>query len=185
MTVRRSISINTGIFFITFTCNKWMNLFEICNGYDLVYRQFDVLKMEGHDINAYVIMPNHVHLLIKFNNCPTSINKRISNLKRFLSYDIVERLEMLNFCDLLKELRRSVNDSDKRKGKVHQVFEPSFDCKQCFSDLMVQEKLDYIHYNPCKSKRNLAADPIEYVHSSAKFYFTGEQGVYQVKHVIE
>jgi len=162
-----------------------MNLFEICNGYDLVYRQFDVLKMEGHDINAYVIMPNHVHLLIKFNNCPTSINKRISNLKRFLSYDIVERLEMLNFCDLLKELRRSVNDSDKRKGKVHQVFEPSFDCKQCFSDLMVQEKLDYIHYNPCKSKRNLAADPIEYVHSSAKFYFTGEQGVYQVKHVIE
>lgn len=44
----------------------------------------------------------------------------------------------------------------------------------------MQQKLDYIHHNPCKGKWNLATAPIEYEHNSAKFYITGGQGVYEV-----
>ena len=37
-----------------------------------------------------------------------------------------------------------------------------------------------MHYNPVKA--GLTDTPETYIHSSAKFYVTGEQGIYQVKH---
>ena len=58
----------------------------------------------------------------------------------------------------------------------------SFDRKWCNSDKMPEQKLNYIHNNPCKGKWNLANNIVEYVHSSAKYYLTGEQGIYEVTH---
>ncbi len=37
-----------GIYFITFTCYKWMPLIELTNSHDLVYKRFDYLKSKGH-----------------------------------------------------------------------------------------------------------------------------------------
>jgi hypothetical protein len=42
------------------------------------------------------------------------------------------------------------------------------------------KKLDYIHDNPCKGVWNLAMNAIDYPHSSAKYYQTGEQGIYAI-----
>ena len=42
-----------------------------------------------------------------------------------------------------------------------------------------------MHNNPCTGKWQLVESPVEYLHSSAKFYITGEQGVYQVTHYME
>ena len=53
-------------YFVTFTCHKWISLFEITNSYDIVYSWFNILKDEGIDIIGYVIMPNHVHAIIHF-----------------------------------------------------------------------------------------------------------------------
>jgi hypothetical protein len=39
--------------------------------------------------------------------------------------------------------------------------------------------------NPCKSIPKLAELPEQYQHSSAKFYITGEQGVYNVTSYME
>ena len=49
----------------------------------------------------------------------------------------------------------------------------------------MQQKLDYMHYNPCKGKWNLAPSPVEYEHSSAKYYIAGEQGIYEVLNYCE
>ncbi len=37
-----------------------------------------------------------------------------------------------------------------------------------------------MHQNPCAGKYNLAAAQEDYLHSSAKYYETGEQGIYPV-----
>jgi hypothetical protein len=44
----------------------------------------------------------------------------------------------------------------------------------------MEQKLSYMHNNPCSGIWNLAISPVEYHHSSAKFYATGKQGVYEV-----
>jgi REP element-mobilizing transposase RayT len=66
MSVRRAIAEKDGIYFITFTCKNWLLLFKLTNSYDAVYKWFDHLKTKGHYITGYVILPNHLHVLIGF-----------------------------------------------------------------------------------------------------------------------
>ena len=42
MPVKQTIPYNYGIYSITFTCYNWLQLIDIVNGYDIVYRWFDL-----------------------------------------------------------------------------------------------------------------------------------------------
>ena len=42
-----------------------------------------------------------------------------------------------------------------------------------------------MHNHPCTGKWWLAANPVEYVHSSAAFYLAGVQGFYAVTNFME
>lgn len=182
MPVKRKILVPGGIFFITFTCHKWISLIEFTNGYDLVFKWFDYLCKCGHFINGYAIMPNHLHALIAFRNTGKSINSIIGNGKRFMAYEMVNRLKESGQIMLLNDLVEGVNISDCQRFKKHEVWEDSFDWKECRSLKFILQKLDYIHKNPCKGRWMLAPTPADYVYSSAGFYLRGEQGIYPVTH---
>ena len=137
-----------GVYFITFTCARWLPLFEITTGYDAVYKWFDYLKGKGHYIVGYVIMPNHVHAMIAFSKTDQLINTIIGNGKRFMAYELVKRLKDMNKADILEQLSGWVNKTDLLKNKKHEVFEPSFDRKECYSIAFMKQKIDYIHNNP-------------------------------------
>ncbi len=93
MSVKTAIAEKDGIYFITFTCKNWLPLFELTESYDAVYKWFDYLKAKGHYITGYVILPNHLHVLIGFKALTQSINTVVSNGKRFIAYKIVKRLK--------------------------------------------------------------------------------------------
>jgi REP element-mobilizing transposase RayT len=179
MTVRREQHFHTGLYFITFTCYRWLQLFSITNGYQAVYDWFDVLIKEGCYITGYVIMPNHIHALIAFRQHPQSINKRVGNGKHFIAYNLVDRLGQSGLQTLLQVLESGVKNTDKKRGKKHQVFFASFDCKECSTINFILQKLNYIHANPCRGTWNLADMPENYIHSSAGFYATGIPGIYK------
>ena len=73
-----------GIYFITF-CYGWLN-------------------RQGHTVLTYVIMPNHLHLLLHYSG-GKSLNTVIGNGKRFMAYEIVSLLEQKGEETLLKKLR--------------------------------------------------------------------------------
>ena len=183
MPVRKAIPEKDGVYFITFTCINWFPLSKICNAYDAVYNWFNHLKQRDHYIIGYVIMQSHVHAVIAFCNTGKSINTIVSNGKRFIAYDLINRLQQQNSRLILNELRSSLNNTEIKEGKLHNVFETSFDWKECRTQKFIQQKLDYIHMNPCKAK--LVELPEQYKHSSAKYYFTGEQGIYPVTNFME
>jgi REP element-mobilizing transposase RayT len=185
MAVRRAISHKDGLYFITITCARWIHLIEITNGCDIVYNWFDYLKSKGHHINGYVIMPNHLHALIAFRNTGKSINTIIGNGKRFMAYELVERLKKLGATELLTELQSFVNSTDHKRNKKHEVFEPSFDWKECYSKSFIEQKLNYMHANPCQGNWSLVESPELYAHSSAKYYLTGIPGIYEVMRYTE
>lgn len=130
-------------------------------------------------------MPNHLHAVIAFVNKGVSVNTIISNGKRFMAYDIVSKLKDANEITVLNTLSNARNATEIKANKQHKVFETSFDWKWCNSDKLLEQKLSYIHSNPCKGKWNLADSPVDYLHSSAKYYLTGEQGFYAVTHYKE
>jgi len=81
---------------------------------------------------------------------------------------------------VLHKLQESVTASDKDRGKNHQVFERSFDCKLITTEHFFLQKLNYIHNNPCSGVWNLVKNPVDYEHSSARHYI-GEKSVYTMR----
>ena len=161
-------------YFCTFTCFNWIHLFEITQSYDLVYDWFKVLKTKYNcDVVAYVIMPNHLHVILYFREAGFSLNKIISNGKRFIAYEIIKRIQKKGAMQLLQKLSDELTEREKRKGQKHKVFTDSFDAKPIYSEKFFLQKLNYIHNNPVKGKWNLAKDFSEYEHSSASFYEFG------------
>ena len=183
--MRKDIPYNEGLFFITFTCYKWLPLLELTNGYDLVYGWFDYLKKQNHRIAGYVIMPNHVHVVIDFARSSKKINTVIGDGKRFMAYEIIKRLKKADKTDMLAMLEKAVTATSKNKGKNHEVWEESFDWKICETVEFVGQKLIYMHNSPCAGKWKLVEDITKYEHSSAGFYITGKHAAYQVTDVEE
>ncbi|MCD2421876.1 hypothetical protein LQ567_03825 [Niabella pedocola] len=162
-----------------------MRLIAIADAYDMIYKWFDHLRSKGHYICGYVIMPNHVHALIAFRNTGQLINTIVGNGKRFLAYSIVDRLKRDGAEGLLAQLSSAVDKRGKMKHKIHEVWEPSFDWKECRTNTYMLQKLNYIHDNPCKGRWKLASAPADYIHSSAHYYISGVQGVYDMFHYCE
>ncbi len=128
-----------------------------------------MLISKKNDIEGFVIMPNHLHLLI-FTNEKDAINMILANGKRFLAYEIVKRLESKQHLEILKQLQLAVTAKEKERNKKHKVFEISSDIKPVYTEKFLLQKLNYIHNNPITSKWKLAFLPEEYFHSSAAFY---------------
>jgi len=173
-----------GVYFITFTCFNWIPLFEITKGYDAVYNFFDVLKANGNEVLGYVIMPNHVHLMLHYTNTKQSLNTIIGNGKRFIGYDIVKKLEERKETTLLNQMKEAVTTKDRQRNKIHEVWKGTFDVKQCRTEKFILQKLNYIHNNPCSGKWGLCEKPYQYPHNSARFY-DGDKAGYRVKDYLD
>jgi putative transposase len=173
MAIKRTHDNEAQYYFCTFTCYQWLPLIEQTNSYAAVYKWFDYLRKKQVEVAAYVIMPNHVHVLLYFARPCYSLNTIISNAKRFLAYAIIKRLQAGNDIATLQLLQQGLTLRERRKGQKHKVFEESFDAKAIYTEAFFKQKLEYIHFNPVRGKWQLVADYTTYEHSSAAFYETG------------
>jgi len=171
MPIRTQHEINDNIWFVTFTCYRWIPLFELTNSYDLVYNWLKLID-EKHQIKtlAFIVMPNHVHVLLHLPISITNLNTIISNAKRFMAYAIIQRLTIQKNYNLLSQLSDACSEKEKAKGQKHKAFETSFDAKPVYTIDFLHQKIDYIHANPVSKKWNLCVEFTDYEHSSAGFY---------------
>lgn len=171
MAIKLKHSDTFSTYFVTFTCAEWIPLFHITNSYDLVYDWFNTLKKQQHcDVIAYVIIPNHLHAILHFQQPGFNLNVIISNAKRFMAYEIINRLQTTGNSAMLEKLSQLLTEREKKKGQLHKVFKDSFDAKAIITQAFLLQKINYIHNNPVSGKWMLAKDFTEYKHSSASFY---------------
>lgn len=173
-----------GHFYCTFTCWNWFPLIERTRLYDHLYAWMHLVNSKGCRITGFVIMPNHVHLLL-FVPEGQSINSILANLKRFAAYEVVARLERQGCTDLLSMLMGATTPGDNARRQKHHVWRTSSDIKVCESERFVTQKLDYIHANPVACKWSLVDDIADYPHSSAAFYLRGDTGPAPLVHFQE
>jgi len=156
MSTRTNHSDQPALYYITFTCYQWLPLFQVVNGYDLVYKWFDyLLKNLNIQTTAYTIMPNHLHCILFFPTEDFNLNKIIPNAKRFMAYEIIKRLEAMDQTVILLRLKEGITSRDANKGQKHKVFEDSFDAKRVYHRAFLLQKIQYIHRNCVRGKWNL------------------------------
>ncbi len=115
-------------------------------------------------------MPNHLHVILHFHHEGFNLNSIISNGKRFMANEIINRLQSADNTTMLEKLGNLVSAREKKKGQLHKVFKDSFDAKAIITQQFLFQKISYVHNNPVSGKWMLAKNFVEYEHSSASFY---------------
>ena len=181
MPVHTKHQITESTWFITFTCLNWLPLFEVAQLYNFSYNWFKLIDEKHHiKTQAFVIMPNHVHLLLELTDEQVNLNTLIGNAKPFMAYEILDTLKKQGNMSLLNILAGACSEKEKAKGQLHKVFEPSFDARPVYPFDFLVQKINYIHHNPVSGKWNLADDYTKYANSSAAFYDLDEQHEFAV-----
>ncbi|GJQ36463.1 MAG: hypothetical protein JETCAE01_24730 [Anaerolineaceae bacterium] len=112
---------------------------------------------------AFVIMPTHVHLLIKPEQ--QSIGEIIQQFGSFTAHEILKKVREDERTDWLKIFIQEKRDP-RHKHSIWQDIQ----AKNIFSTAVLEQKMEYIHQNPVAKDWKLAANRADYAYSSAGYY---------------
>jgi REP element-mobilizing transposase RayT len=152
--------------FLTCTILHWQHLLKDDQCKKIVVDSLQWLINEHRcKVFAFVIMPNHIHLMWKIaDNLP-----RQQVQGALFSFTGHQFKKYLTEKDPTLLQQHYVNDADR----LYQFWEREPMVKECRTDKFFMQKINYIHRNPCHSKWNLVELPEDYYWSSAAFYECG------------
>jgi len=125
---------------------------------------------------GYVFMPNHIHLIILFDD-GKDISAFMRDFKKFTSSAVRKQLEEDKEIQLLKMIRLE-KESPKTK-----VWIDRFDDFYLTNAQSLMTKLNYIHENPVR--KGLCGRPEGYPFSSAGYHRKGIAGLIKLKPIFE
>jgi len=158
----------SGLHYLTFQIVQWADLFTRQVYRDIVIDSFKYCQQyKGLEIYAYVVMSNHVHLLARSQN--DNLSDIIRDFKRHTSKRIIEAIEKENESrrEWLLMIFRYAARCHKRNNE-YQVWTHENHAEEIYSNLFIEQKINYIHNNPVRSK--IVTKPEDYVYSSARNY---------------
>jgi putative transposase len=169
-------------YFLTLTVVGWIDVFSRKNHRDAV---IDSLKYcqenKGLIIFAYVIMTNHIHLIVNTNE-PFLLKDVIRDLKKFTAKRIIEQIlrEPESRREWMLPLLE-LETTDKQGNKNHKFWQVGNHAIELFSEKFITDKINYIHNNPVEA--GFVNEPQEWIYSSAKNY-VGLEGLLNVECLI-
>lgn len=132
------------------------------------------------EINAYVLMPEHLHLIIR-SQSGENVKKFMQHLLRKTSRRIVTDTRsspVNNICVYEAEERLVVFRRHARGKATHRVWKERARGEPIYSDRVMKQKLDYIHMNPVK--RGLVKNPEDYLYSSFRNYYLNDHSIIKI-----
>lgn len=150
--------------FYTATILEWKPLLNQDKYKDVIIESLRFLVIQKRiELNAFVIMSNHLHLIWQPSGEFTPENVQHS-LMSFTAHQFKIDLET-NHPQVLAHFKVDAKDRN------FQFWERNSLAVDLFNEEVFIQKLEYIHWNPVKA--GLCKLPEEYYYSSAKFYEYG------------
>jgi len=159
MPLRHRTLQKSGTFFITTSTYNKIRRFKSSKDYEIVLEKIEAYRLRDNaKIHGYVVMPNHLHLLLTIPESH-SISSFMRDLKKRIAYEYLI----------------------ENKLETQKLWQLRFDDVHIISEEIFAVKLNYIHYNPVKA--GLVNEPRDWRYSSAGFYENGKQHIVWVEHL--
>lgn len=170
-----------GLYFVTFTVVEWVDVFTRSDYVDIVLDSIrHCQKDKGLEVYGWVIMSNHIHMIIARSKTGNDLSSIIRDFKKYTSSTILKAIE-----NSKRESRRnwmlwifSVAGKKNRNNTNYQFWRQDNHAELLMSNKFKDQKLNYIHMNPVIS--GLVEQPEDYRYSSAKDY-SGKTGLLKIK----
>jgi putative transposase len=167
--------------FVTFSVVNWIDTFTRIEYKDVLVDSLKYcIEKKGLILNAWIIMTNHTHLIMRTEN-QIRISDIVRDLKKFTSKQIVEAI--------------STNPKESRKGwllwmferagrrnmnnEINQFWQQNNHPIELNTDEKLKQRLNYLHENPVKA--GIVFEPQNYVYSSATDYYTDRPGLIKLE----
>ena len=124
-----------------------------------------------YELFAFVIMPNHVHWLVRCTNS-TTVDAVVREFKKATANLILRHYECEGNHAVLDRLAMAAPP-----GQSHAVWENDYQAKNVYTPDFLCQKLTYIHNNPLQPRWALVERAEDYLWSSAGFYLAGRRAL--------
>jgi REP element-mobilizing transposase RayT len=158
------------VYFVTFTIIDWLPIFINPEPVRIINESLRYcVNNKNLRIHAYVIMPNHIHLIV-YDSVRNNdrLGKTLTEFRKFTGN------KLANFIDNnLSESLSLVIRSKALTDRTRQVWRPGWHAEGLASEGFLHQKMDYIHQNPVR--KGYVKLPEHWIHSSAGFWINGEE----------
>ena len=164
--------------FLTVTIVDWVDVFSRKNYRDVVIDCFDFcINNKGMILYSYVIMSNHIHMIIQSND--GKLSDLIRDFKKFTAKTILDKIqtEPESRREWMLERFKLATESHTR-NKNYQFWQLGSHAEEIFSEKFMWSKIDYIHFNPVRA--GIVSKPQDFIYSSASNYVDGK-GILEVE----
>ena len=126
-----------------------------CNAINEARKSSEIL------IFAYVIMPDHFHIITDSKLNPSNILRYLNGVT---ARRVIDHLKENNFASSLDKLKQF----EKKRGYKYSLWEHHSDTFSITSEAMFMQKVNYIHLNPIRAE--LIENMDDYLYSSVRIW---------------
>ena len=156
------------LYFTTATIKNWRKLLQLDKYKDIITKSLSYLVHDNSvRVYAFVIMPNHIHIvwqILQGHELQTVRQRLLKYTAQQIKFDLLENHPKV--LDIFKS---------ERHDRAYQFWKSHPLSILLLTEPVVKQKMDYVHRNPTTEKWRLAESPSEYHYSSCSFYTLGEK----------
>ena len=157
--------------FVTCTVLHWIPVFTRPETVDILFDSLRFLMRDGLRIYAYVILENHLHLVVQ----SEQLEKDMARFKTFTAKRLIQYLNEHRVDRILQQL--AFYKKAHKADRAYQFWQEGIHPEWIQNAEMMRQKVEYIHQNPVK--RGYVDLPEQWRYSSARNYL-GQDGLLDV-----
>lgn len=158
--------------FITATIVDWIDIFSRQNYRDCILDSLSYcIKNKGMILYGYVIMTNHIHLIVQSDQ--GKLSDLLRDFKKFTAtriLDLIRNIPESRREWILERFHKATFSHNRNKN--FQVWRSGNHAEEIYSEKFLWSKLDYIHLNPVRA--GIVSRASDYLYSSASNYVYGK-----------
>jgi len=161
-----------GVYFITCTVHQWVDVFTRSVYVDILLDSIRFSQQnKGLEIYGWVVMTNHIHLIVRSNS--GTLSETMRDFKKFSAKKIVEAIDQ--------------NPKESRKAWLLWLFKKKegicfwnsgFHPVEIRKSDFFNSKIDYIHFNPVRA--GIVEKEEEYLLSSCGDFYGNRKGLLEL-----
>ncbi|GAB2832126.1 REP-associated tyrosine transposase [Ferruginibacter profundus] len=168
--------------FMTFSVVGWIDVFSREQYKEIMIESLQYCQQQKEMVlHAWIIMTNHVHLIISSNN--NKLENIVRDLKKYTSKQIIKSIKENN-SESRKEWMLNIfryTGQGNSNNKDYQFWKQDYHPVELNTTEKIQQRLNYLHENPVRS--GLVWEPWHYKYSSAIDYYSNEHGLLKIDHL--
>jgi REP element-mobilizing transposase RayT len=152
MSTGYQINEQDGVYYLTLQVVDWVDVFTRAIYRDLIIDNLKYCQQnKGLEFFAFVLMSNHLHLIVRSNT--NNLSGTLRDFKSYTSKELIKQIETIPESRrdwMLSVFAKAARNNERNCN--YQFWTHENHAEQIWSNSFLDTKIDYIHQNPVRAK---------------------------------